>query len=58
MDKWIFILLFKIKYKYLYKKILNDILGDKKQKNIYTQKIHNELKQCYLNHWQMEVEIA
>lgn len=41
-----------------YKKIINDILDDKKQKNIYTQKIHNELKQCYKNHWQMKVEIA
>lgn len=41
-----------------YKKIVNDILDDKQQKNIYTQKIHNALKQCYLNHWQMKVEIS
>lgn len=41
-----------------YQKIVNKILTAESQKNIYTKKLHKDLKACYENHWQLDVKIA
>ena len=41
-----------------FNKIMNNILKETKDKNIYTNNIHKELKTCYENHWNMKIDVG